>query len=407
MADFTSSASAAADSSCSLSEKPIALMAASSSSPPSSSYGAVLDDGSEDGCSICLEPFSAQDPATVTSCRHEYHLQCILEWSQRSKECPICWQSFVLKDPASQELLDAVRIERHCRSRNPSPAVPIDFHHFHDDFGTEEDASHSDDSDFDERILQHLAAAASRARYVRRRERQRSSGLDPARVLFFTSPEHMPHTQQTNPTSPDECQNLRYGLSQCDSLASVIPNIDPPLPVNPSVDVVSSSAVSGDKAIDTRQPQVDTLHRPSSSETFSFTESIKSKWSIASARYKESISKGTRGLKEKLLARNSSVKELSKGVQREMSAGIAGVAKMIERLDIATKRPGASIPVSGGTGGTPNILFKGKGVQENVIAQSLNNNHAEFSHGLNSEEPSYSSFTIPGKVEVSPTQRGH
>ncbi|EOY05580.1 RING-H2 group F1A, putative isoform 2 [Theobroma cacao] len=363
MADFTSSPSAAVDSSCSMLEKPIALMAASSSSPPSSSYGGVLDDGSEDGCSICLEPFSAQDPATVTSCRHEYHLQCILEWSQRSKECPICWQSFVLKDPASQELLDTVRIERHCRSRNPSPAVLIDFHHFHDGFGAEEDASHSDDSDFDERILQHLAAAASRARYVRRRERQRSFGLDPSQVLFFTSPEHMLHTQQTNPTSPDECQNLR-------------------------------------------QPQVDTPHRPSSSETFSFTESIKSKWSIASARYKESISKGTRGLKEKLLARNNSVKELSKGVQREMSAGIAGVAKMIERLDIATKRPGASIPVSGGTGGTSNILFKGKGVQENVIAQGLNKNCAEFNHGLNSEEPSYSSCTIPGKVEVSRTQRG-
>ncbi|KAK6265868.1 hypothetical protein QUC31_016705 [Theobroma cacao] len=406
MADFTSSPSAAVDSSCSMLEKPIALMAASSSSPPSSSYGGVLDDGSEDGCSICLEPFSAQDPATVTSCRHEYHLQCILEWSQRSKECPICWQSFVLKDPASQELLDTVRIERHCRSRNPSPAVLIDFHHFHDGFGAEEDASHSDDSDFDERILQHLAAAASRARYVRRRERQRSFGLDPSQVLFFTSPEHMLHTQQTNPTSPDECQNLRYGLSQPDSLASVIPNVDPPLPVNPSVDVVSSSAVSGDKAIDSRQPQVDTPHRPSSSETFSFTESIKSKWSIASARYKESISKGTRGLKEKLLARNNSVKELSKGVQREMSAGIAGVAKMIERLDIATKRPGASIPVSGGTGGTSNILFKGKGVQENVIAQGLNKNCAEFNHGLNSEEPSYSSCTIAGKVEVSRTQRG-
>ena len=120
-------------------------------------------------------------------------------------------------------------------------------------------------------------------------------------------------------------------------------------------------------------------------------------------RYKESISKGTRGLKEKLLARNNSVKELSKGVQHDMSAGIAGVTKMIERLDIATKRHGASIPVSGGNGGTSNFLFKGKAVRENVIAQNLNNG-VELAHGLNSEASSYPSSTIPGKLEVSHTQ---
>ncbi|KAF3524745.1 hypothetical protein F2Q69_00047230 [Brassica cretica] len=38
--------------------------------------------------------------ATVTSCKHEYHLKRDIEWSQRSRECSICWQLFVLKDPA-------------------------------------------------------------------------------------------------------------------------------------------------------------------------------------------------------------------------------------------------------------------------------------------------------------------
>ncbi|XVF38164.1 hypothetical protein REPUB_Repub20aG0076600 [Reevesia pubescens] len=404
MADFTSSPSAAA--SCSFFEKSIALTAASSSSPLSSLDGA-FDGGFEDGCSICLEPFTVQDPATVTSCRHEYHLQCILEWSQRSKECPICWQSFVLKDPVSQELLDAVRIERHCRLRITAPAVPTDLHHFHDEFSVEEDASHSDDSDFDECILMHLAAAVSRTRYVHRREKQRSSGLGPSRDLFLASRENMSGAQDTYPTSPDECQNLSYGLPQHDSLASGIPsvNIHPASPVTPSVNVVSSAAYGGDKATKLSQPQLDTPPRPSSSEAFSFSESIKSKLSTASARYKESISKGTRGLKEKLLARNNSVKELSKGVQREMSVGIAGVAKMIEHLDIVTKQPAASIRASGGTAGTSNFLFKGKGISENVIAQNLNNNSVEFTHGLNSEPPSYPSRTISGKLEISHTQR--
>ncbi|XVE81549.1 hypothetical protein DITRI_Ditri15bG0073800 [Diplodiscus trichospermus] len=405
MADFTSSPSTAA-ASCSLFEKQIALTASSSLSPQSSFAGA-LDDGFEDGCSICLEPFTIQDPATVTSCRHEYHLQCILEWSQRSKECPICWQLFFLKDPSSQELLDAVRTERQCRSRKKS-AVPTDLHNFLDDFGVDEDASLSDDSDFEERILQHLAAAASRAHYVRRRDKQRSSGHGPSQVFFLTSPESMIGAQPTHPTSPDECQILSYGLPRHDSLASGIPsvNIDPPSPMTQPVNVVSKAATSGDKATELSQQQLDTPHRPSSSETFSFSESIKSKWSIASARYKESISKGTRGLKEKLLARNSSVKELSKGVQHEMSAGIAGVAKMIERLDIATKRPGASLSASGGTGGA-NFLFKGKGVRENVVAQNLNTNSVEFAHGLNSEAPSYPSNTIGGKLEVSHFRRDH
>ncbi|KAK9212968.1 hypothetical protein WN943_002353 [Citrus x changshan-huyou] len=54
---------------------------------------------------------------------------------------------------------------------------------------------------------------------------------------------------------------------------------------------------------------------------------------IVKLLYKELILKGTCSLKERLLSRNTSVKELSKDVECEMSAGIAGVAKMIERLD--------------------------------------------------------------------------
>lgn len=81
-------------------------------------------------------------------------------------------------------------------------------------------------------------------------------------------------------------------------------------------------------------------------------------------RYKDSFSKGTRGIKEKLLARNSSVKELSREVHREMSAGIAGVARMIERLDFASKRMGASVPSSINDGGITNSTCKGKGVDQ-------------------------------------------
>ncbi|WVZ00200.1 hypothetical protein V8G54_026269 [Vigna mungo] len=47
-----------------------------------------IQDACDDACSICLEAFCDSDPSTailipslqVTGCKHEFHLQCILEW---------------------------------------------------------------------------------------------------------------------------------------------------------------------------------------------------------------------------------------------------------------------------------------------------------------------------------------
>ncbi|KAL5852646.1 hypothetical protein ACOSQ3_007764 [Xanthoceras sorbifolium] len=332
--------------------------------PPSSlSCSGADDDTVEDACSICLEPFSTQDPATVTSCKHEYHLQCILEWAQRSKECPICWQQFVLKDPASQELLAAVGGERRPKSRNIIPPSSIAHLYLPEDFDYEQALAYWDSLEREERILQHMTGA----RYFHRRERQRASGLDPSQVHVFPSRANDPELLVTN-TSPSD---FSHGSSEGDSPTSHIQS---------AVDVQPSSSVPGiavnrDDPFKPRvlfgKPPPDSPRRPSPSEFLSFSDSIKSKWSTASARYKESISKGTRGLKEKLLSRNNSVKELSREVQREMSAGIAGVAKMIERLDLASKRAGASVPSSGCTGGTSSVLFKGKGVQETAVNKRI------------------------------------
>ncbi|KAF2284147.1 hypothetical protein GH714_019554 [Hevea brasiliensis] len=345
MANFTSSSS-------SLSDDPIISAAADTGGCSSSE--AAIDEAFEDACSICLEPFTTQDPSTVTSCKHEYHLQCILEWSQRSKECPICWQLLVLKDPACQELLAAVEIERCLRSRNTSSAASSNLPLLVD-FDVEQD-SFSDDSDFDEHIMQHFAAAASRAHYLRRRERQRSSGQGPSQFLVFTSPTNLPTAQQTN--------------------------------------LLQTNA----KIVLFRQPPTDAPRAPS--EVSSFSESIKSKWVAASARYKESISKSTRGIKEKLLARNNSVKELSKGVQKEMHAGIAGVARMIERLDLTSKRTGASSPVSDLRPGASDFSLKGKAMQENIIAQALEKRSEEIALATSLDVSSHVSCTVPSRLDV-------
>lgn len=56
-------------------------------------------------CSICLDEFGDADPAVPTSCRHHYHLQCIMSWAQRSHECPLCFKTLRLQDEVLQELL--------------------------------------------------------------------------------------------------------------------------------------------------------------------------------------------------------------------------------------------------------------------------------------------------------------
>uniref|UniRef100_A0A5B7A4M0 RING-type E3 ubiquitin transferase n=1 Tax=Davidia involucrata TaxID=16924 RepID=A0A5B7A4M0_DAVIN len=375
-----------------------------------SSSEAAVDDNFEEACSICLEPFNTDDPSTVTNCKHEYHLQCILEWSQRSKECPICWQLLGLKDPASQELLAAVEIEKNLRTRRSA-------HNIHEVYEIDDDAFYTDDSDFDEHIMRRFAASASRTRYVNKRGRQRSSGIGPSQVLFPVPSADLPDVQQMYTTSPEECQISGYGLVEGDSPASSTSTTinyqrqRPSSVVPPSiVNVVSNNVGDRDGSVKPRvlcsQLPPDSPRKPSSSEFLAFSESIKSRFSAASTRCKESISKSTRGFKEKILARNVSVKEMGRGVQREMSAGIAGVARMIERLDLNSKLSGASVPLSS-SGGTSNFSYKGKGVQESVITHSLNGNTGETAHDMSSAAPPYAYNTIPGPLEVSIMQRGN
>ncbi|KAL4590277.1 hypothetical protein LXL04_003204 [Taraxacum kok-saghyz] len=240
--------------------------------------GVTADDrtSEEDVCSICLDDFdSYENPSAVTTCKHAFHLQCIIEWSQRSKECPICWQLILLKDPASQELLSMVEDERSARS-------VITVRHTYEDPEVDHDIEYND-THFEEEVMGSFGG---------RRQKQRVSGVGPSvRTIgqeMYTSLEEF-HT-----SSMEDCTSV---------VDNQTPNGSPGRPI----------------AVD--------MH--------AFSESVKSKFTAASARYKESITKGTQGLKEKLLAKNSPVKELSRGVQREMS-------RIFERLDPTSKRPSPS-----------------------------------------------------------------
>ncbi|KAF5187482.1 E3 ubiquitin-protein ligase rhf2a protein, partial [Thalictrum thalictroides] len=360
----------------------------------------------DDACSICFEPFTSADPASVTNCKHEYHLQCILEWSQRSKECPICWQLLVLKDSASQELLAAVEIERNLRSRNRSSSSSLFSRTPSEDYDFEP-ASYAVGSDFDEHIMQHLTAAAlGRAHHFSRRQRHRSSGLDPSQFLVFSASSNASNLQQTFTTMPVESQRAGNPSSPDSDYERNIESTDVHDRATPYV--LSSRVSTGSNSTDNQhsplRPRVlpsQTMHRSPRrsrpSEVLTFSESLKSKFSAASARYKESITKSTRGFKEKLLARNNSVKELSKEVQREVTAGIAGVARMMERLDPTSKDSGSSSPVSTGPEGASILSPNGKAVQENL----------ENAQGTSSNSPIHvpgSHSSVPGRVEVARMQ---
>eukprot|EP00250_Pteridium_aquilinum_P034462 c7622_g1_i1 orf=212-826(+) len=49
----------------------------------------------EENCPICLEEYDKENPRIDTVCEHHYHLGCILEWMERSENCPMCDKEIV------------------------------------------------------------------------------------------------------------------------------------------------------------------------------------------------------------------------------------------------------------------------------------------------------------------------
>ncbi|KAI3853054.1 hypothetical protein MKX03_033077 [Papaver bracteatum] len=243
-----------------------------------------VQDACDDACSICLEAFTESDPSTVTTCKHEFHLQCILEWAQRSSQCPMCWQAISLKDATSQELFTATEQERKFQLRSSRNATI-----FHHPTLRNFDLSHlsvgANDSELEERILQHLAAAA-----------RNGKRYSPPYMVF----------------SP----NSDIGLSKwsCFWLTSQRRREHER---NPLVTGVSPSA-----------PLVRNGEEPLQSGSM-----LPSVQSDQIPIYKESISKGTRGWKARLFSRSSSIKDLGSEVTREVNTGLASVSRMMERLE--------------------------------------------------------------------------
>ncbi|VVB16887.1 unnamed protein product [Arabis nemorensis] len=317
-----------------------------------------IQDPCDDACSICLEVFCESDPSALTSCKHEYHLQCILEWCQRSSQCPMCWQAISLKDPTSQELLEAVVQERNFRF-NPSRNATIFRHPTLGDFELQHLPVGVDNAEIEERIIQHLAAAAAmgRARHGVRREghRSRSSSQGHPQFMVFSShpnasppPPHPP--MPSSPSQRDESDtvtSLPLSPHNTTGEGSLQSNMQPPTSFHHHQ--VSPSA-SDSNSRSPNQSSPSDQDRAGPSELQSFSESLKSRLNAVSTRYKESISKNTRNWKDRFFSRNTSMADLGSEVKREVSAGIATVSRMMERLETRENSRPSTASVSSGSG---------------------------------------------------------
>ncbi|KAG5243863.1 E3 ubiquitin-protein ligase RHF2A [Salix suchowensis] len=284
----------------------------------------MTSESCDDACSICLEDFCESDPSTVTNCKHEFHLQCILEWCQRSSECPMCCDPSVLKIPPERE-----RKIRAVPSRNATI-----FHHLH--LGilncsmsvfylvcyclvkTLQLPVGVSDSELEERIIQHLAAAAiGRTHHLGRRkgreigrENELAGGSVASPSTPLTSAEDEPSQQALQ--LPSILSDQRSFNNRSTSSQSALPNPD----------------------------------RAGPSEFQSCPNSLKSRLNAVSMRYKESISRSTRAWKERLFSRNSSMSDIGSEVQREVNAGIATVSRLMDRLETRDNSGANQVSVS-------------------------------------------------------------
>ncbi|KAJ6739653.1 E3 UBIQUITIN-PROTEIN LIGASE RHF2A [Salix koriyanagi] len=306
-----------------------------------------IQEACDDACSICLENFCDSNPSTVTSCKHEFHLQCILEWCQRSSQCPMCWQPISLKDPTSQGLLEAVEQERSFRF-NQSRNATIFHHPALGDFELQHLPVGENDAELEERIIQHLAAAAAmgRRRIARREgQRNRSSAQGRPQFLVFSSqPNESPDGSISSSPTQREGEPVSAITIATSSFQPHESSLQPitPLSSHALADPCSASASGSSftnqhvNSTDNRYPNQSS---PSSqdkagpSDLQSFSESIKSKFNAVSMRYKESISNSTRGWKERFFTRNTTIADQGSDVTGEVNAGIATVSRMMEHLE--------------------------------------------------------------------------
>ncbi|KAK9227099.1 hypothetical protein WN943_012148 [Citrus x changshan-huyou] len=326
-----------------------------------------IQDACDDACSICLEPFSDSDPSTVSE---KFSVSNVLATYQPEG-------SHQVYMPRQRALPCIV------------PPTGSSIMQFKLPVG-------ATDAELEERIIQHLAAAAAmgRARHIGRRESQRNRSSAQVRPQFFVFSTH-PNTSTADPVSSSPTQ--REG--------EPTPTVTVPTPSSPaaageespeqSTQLLSASA-SGSSALASsqhestlnnrrspNQPSPNSQDRAGPSDFQSFSESLKSRFNAVSMRYKESISKSTRGWKERFFSRYNTTSDLGSEVRREDDAGIERVSGMMERLETRDNNSSSTASVSN----SPNNSVpesNNQQVSETAHNNPMNDTNAQGSCGASS-----------------------
>lgn len=252
----------------------------------------------------------------------------------------MCWQAISLKDPSSQELLDAVEQERRFRF-NPTRNSTIFHHPTLGDFELQHLPVGVNDGELEDRIIQHLAAAAAmgRTHHVGRREgsRNRSTGHNrPQFVVFSTNPNAPSAATISGSPVQDQAEPVAEPVSIDSVSTSTLFTGRGGGPVQ-HITSNGSNSQRGTSVIHRSSSSLSSLpnqDRAGPSELQTPSDTWKSKFSAISTRYKESLTKSTRGWKDKLFNKSPSMSNIGTEVRREVNVGITNMSRMINRLEV-------------------------------------------------------------------------
>ncbi|RWW10015.1 hypothetical protein BHE74_00029418 [Ensete ventricosum] len=204
------------------------------------------------------------------------------------------------------------------------------------------------DAELEERIIQHLAAAAAmgRAHHLGRREgRGRSGSHSHPQYLVFSTNSNTPSVGSLSASSATRVEN-----ELAPETVGANPSASVTTPVGESAEVTSVTP--------THANHIALLTSGTSSDR---------------CRYKESIVKSTRGWRERLFSRNSSVADIGSEVRKEVNAGIATVSRIMERLDTRDSRRTSSSSASPSAEVHSVMELRNEGVISNHASTHPNN----------------------------------
>ncbi|KAL6636788.1 hypothetical protein ACP70R_024360 [Stipagrostis hirtigluma subsp. patula] len=299
-----------------------------------------VQDACDDACSICLDAFCDSNPSTMTSCKHEYHLQCILECVP--EKLPVshvlaAYQHERSYEYCSQELLEAVEQEKNMQA-NRSRSTSVFRHPALGDF---EIPVGADDAELEERIMQHLAVAAAMRRSQRHHRRHHSGpGANNRPHILVLSPDEITRDGSMHTSSgQEEDYEQSPAAVSARPLATLVQQERTARGLEGATNSflhcsADSTGRSNNRSFESQSTPVD-QDSAGPSDLQSFSDTLRSRLQSASMKYKDSITKSTRGWRDKWFSRSNtiSVSDIGSEVRREVNAGIAAVSRMMERLE--------------------------------------------------------------------------